>query len=146
MSDKFAVFDVFDGFFKFVNQSGVAGEQLDIFVGGDEPADGSREVDQQRGVSHVVSGDFTFVLFHGIQVAFALFPENRDPDQEIPEYVCPVFYEHAVYGAHVKPGKIDFLPNIRNLPIPDPNTSDKKPECSPVPIPGRNKEQSLPNV
>ena len=85
---------------EFVDETGVAGQVLQLLVRQNQLADGLRQVDQQRRVADVVTGDSRCVALGLGKVGFAASAEHRHAQHQVAAVVRAVLDEHRIEDAH----------------------------------------------
>jgi hypothetical protein len=100
---------VVEHFLHFVDERGVAGQVLHVFVGDDDSADGFGEVDEQGGVAHVVFGYLGWVASYFLQVLGTARSKNREPNDSVADHDSAILNEHGVVDAHEETTVEHFL-------------------------------------
>ena len=98
-----AVGKVIEHLVHLVDERGVAGQVLHLLVGDDQAADGLRQVDEERGVAHVVLRDLSLVISEFSEVLARLRSEYGQADDGVANHHSSVLDKHAIIDAHQEP-------------------------------------------
>ena len=90
-----------DDLFELVDESSVASQVLQLFVGDDYAADGFGEVDEETAVSHPIFGDDSGLVLHLFEVDSTVGSEDRQSHDGVAYHTGPVFDEQGVETTHV---------------------------------------------
>jgi len=99
-SDVFASFEIFKDFVHFVDKGCEACQLLNFLVRNDDSSDSFCQIDQERGISDIISGDGTTVGPYLLDILFLVGPKDRKPQDGETHHDSPVFDEHGVKNTH----------------------------------------------
>jgi hypothetical protein len=92
-----------------VNKGGVTSQRLDFFVGDDQSTDSLGEIDQEGGVSDVISGDSAGISSDLSQIFFSSFTEDWETENGVSDKDGTVLNEEVIEASHVKSSVNDGL-------------------------------------
>ena len=95
-----AVGEVVENLVHLVDERRVAGQVLHLLVGDNEAADSLRQVDEERGVAHVVLRDLSLVISEFSEVLTGLRAEDWETNDRVADHHSAILDKHAIIDAH----------------------------------------------
>ena len=95
-----AVGEVLENLVHLVDERRVAGQVLHFLVGDNQAADSLRQVDEERGVAHVVLRDLSLVISEFSEVLTGLRAEDWETNDRVADHHSAILDKHAIIDAH----------------------------------------------